>query len=956
MGPKLPAPGYGDPEKTNPAALRLWQINQIHYEHPYRLRQSATWRYADLMDQDVQWLCRSYNVDTTATQHWTRILFRPGDPEAIPTPVLNEFSEPIENEAARLGKPEYKPYARVDESADLKKRTGAKLAEQVIKYCLSEMAWAEQEDLGLLHMPLYGQWHVMSYWDQDLTKTTRLPQMDAMRCPDQSCDFRTAKPTIDANDAFNIDPSLAPERGPQNPSLVPEQGLGYGETGQDAGYGSNNYGVQSETEPPPSPINVTQEPTKDGKSLKSIYNLTNCPQCKTHVESQDQTVPHPETGEPITTSMPVTMPGGPALEPYTPVDAELYQQDAFGRDLGQDVALGEWKMKTIFPDQLFVENLGIDVENGHVRMFTYIHPEPLDSIRSHWANGYLVKPESPEEIMRYHPITGERAIFFGNYVASGVGIFRNYCRVRETYIQPYIETVKDENGELVMGEDGRPQQKRNRGRKLVMAGNTVLFDGDLEIQSQNDPGVWIPCVHLENIVWKPRSGGREFHGVSLSEHLFDMQENVNEIASMTQDARTRMGFPSWSAPRGMNLRFNRGDKAGGVWQYDYDPSYGNVRPEVIGNELLNSEVYQEVQWMLDYKMRSGGMSPVDTGNVPPGVAAALAIQMLAEQSGEKRRSRIRRIREAYERLYSHGLMLMHELVREPRELWEETEDSSQTEKSWVGLDLQGVTTVKIKAEPDHDSEVQVQQATRDALEAGLFDLTDARTRRVVGKQLGVKNDIFEQQDLQENAAETEFINFRDEDDPPVRNEDTDDDMDHYERHVIDILHDEQWKDIEKQAGWKTAWTMLSGWNSNAGMQPRPVTLATGQVVMAPAQSPFEQFMAGPGMMLRTRLPELQILACWRGMLIGQQYQPGPDEQGPLDKCLRWYAHVAGHRMGMEQERAAAAQGAQIAVAPGGAATQAGTVPAGGGAPSGAPPGQPLMPQPTMEVPGSRMGA
>lgn len=892
-----PPPSYGDLEGRDDQKrkLKLWVNSDIQYNHPYRLKQFATWTKADYFDANVMWL-EPFILGVGGSYRWTPLTFKKEE-QGFPTPSFNEFSAPIENEAARLGRPEYQPYVRpTGERPDPKARRGARLAEQVLQSQLSDMRWIEEEDLGELHMPLYGGWFVFSYWETNWLETVSIGVPDAVRCPDAQCGTMLASPMVPAD----------------------------------------QWDAQFPGKPGAENIHPGELPSGTPPHVR----VTNCPTCAKEVQTA-QPLAWPsgepmtdESGQPQFDTATATVPG-PKLEPFTPVKDELSSFDPFGRPMSQEVPKGAWKLKTVSPYDEFVRNLGVDEKPASLDEFTIVEVVPLDYVRNHWANGYLVKAEQPATLMMFHPVAGERTIYQGTG-AGGPGMFRSHVRLKRKYKKPWMEVPK--------GADGKPIDKastqRNRGRAVVMAGDVVLEDGDFLIESQNHPGTWIPKVHFDYVVWKTRAGGKELHGMSMAENLFDAQEAINETLSQYKDAMEREGSPKWLVPREVNFDYEESGEAGAHWVWDGISDNPNAKPERIQSNLMSGEVFNFLNWCIAHVARVSNLNEVEQGNVPAGVTAALALQILAEQSGERRRNRIRRIREMLERLYSHGLQLVHELVREDRLFWLKDETGSWSQKSWSGLALEGQTDVRIDAEPEHHTPLQRQQRIKDMKDLFPQLFQNPRSLRRLAQQMGYPLEGFEDESLQDEAAQREFSRFLDEGRPPVIDSDLDDHAEHHEQHGSNFM-DERWLDLEDEAGWDQALPFLGNWqqvmpmlegqpavppNPGNPMQGIPPSAGVDAIPPDPAWSSPPSF-------------ELQVCEAWRVMLkrvmkvpqLGYQFDVGGDaailawekagylQAPPLLKILRMRAHDTCHKMYGQPQMAQEAAGQPQA--PGGQQSQ-----------------------------------
>lgn len=878
---KLPKVSYlklkGPAAEEHAKQCRDFIDSTAPYEHEYQIRKHERWRRSDLFKQAIQWLRKSFNSDAVVSMHFAPLSFQSeDDPDYIPTPVYDEFSAPINNEAARLGRPEYKPYVRPrGERPDVKARKGARLGEQVLQSMLRDMRWPEQEELGNIHMPQYGGWWLESYWDVSWEKTTRIPVQGAMRCP--QCEFRLSKPTITEKEA---QPHL------ESDAVKPVVNQG-----------------------------------KDGSPLFE-YEVTECLTCEPQIDRKVEVVEDAEGGmtpQAVETEIPV-----PPLEPFTPVDEELNEKDFFKRPLGEDIPLGEWKVETGSPYDYFLPNLGIDQSPSELKEWTRIRVRSLGYFRNRYENAHLIKAEKPEALMKYHPIAGERALYYsaGLY---GTKLFANNARERVYVKKPWREEVFDDSGKCV-------GLKLNRGRLIIMGGDVLLFDGDFLIESKTHPGTFIPRIHLDYASNEARSGGREFDGMSMSERLFDACEDGNEIHSQIQDARVHEGSPRLRVTRGMNLEYEHSATAGSIEVWDPDPLAPDKEPKEVGNNLLNPAVYNELNDIVNYIARSASLTETERGTPPAGITAALALQFLQEQSGEQRRPRIRAIREMLMRVFSHGLQLCHELVREPREYWTRDEKGAWAEKVWRGMDLEGQTDVQIDPEPDHDSDLQRQQRILDFVKDIMNNIKDPKLMRKVAKKTHVDEDLFVEDNLQEETAERELIEWLEFDQEPVIDDDLDSHQAHYEQHGVDVMR-EQFRDLEDLAGWDKALPYLSNWQGMFLPQPNPVSVPdpmTGQPMPGQMLPGLDGKLSQPNP--QTGAPgipslELRILKTWDLKLAQGGYQPEPGQEEALAKVKRFRAHMAAHKIIGERQQQAAAGGAQIMAAPEAPdQTIAGTVP------------------------------
>jgi hypothetical protein len=272
------------------------------------------------------------------------------------------------------------------------------------------------------------------------------------------------------------------------------------------------------------------------------------------------------------------------------------------------------------------------------------------------------------------------------------------------------------------------------------------------------------------------------------------------------------------------------------------------------------------------------------------------------------------------RVFSHGLQLCHELVREPREYWIKNERGNWSEKVWKGLDLEGQTDVQIDPEPDHDTDLQRQQRMLDFVKDIMNNIQDPKLMRKVAKKTHVDEELFQEDNLQEETAQREFCEWLDYEQEPVIDDDLDSHQAHYETHGVDVMQ-EKFRDLEDAAGWDQALPFISKWKQQFMPQPNPVSIpdpVTGALTPGPPLPGLDDRLAMPNP--ETGEPgiaslELRIMKTWELLLAQGGFQPQPGSEQALGKVMRFRAHMAAHKILGEQQQQAAAMGAQVMAAP-----------------------------------------
>lgn len=350
-------------------------------------------------------------------------------------------------------------------------------------------------------------------------------------------------------------------------------------------------------------------------------------------------------------------------------------------------------------------------------------------------------------------------------------------------------------------------------------------------------------------------------------------------------------------------------------------------PKEIGNTQLNPSVFQHLESIIQYMENHSMARDVEKGGVPPGVTAAQAIQLTAEQAGQQRAQRIIRINAGLEEQWSHGLRLMARKVREPRTLWKEDNPGQWQQRVWQGEDLHGQTRVKIDADPNSNSDILQLANIQQAKDLGTIDTSNPKVARIINRRLHIPNEIVQQESQQADSAEREFHDYLKLDKEPWCDSELDDDAEHLDRHGID-MESEPWRDLEEKAGMHAAWSYIEGWNDKQptpALPPPPPGMP--MVAPPPPMSPFEAFVQMTGLAQQTPALQQQILAFWTFLL---QRRAGMQQLAPLlKKALLFRAHRAAHRIKAEKKAQQANMGVATAAAPDAVQTTSGMMPGAG---------------------------
>ena len=160
----------------------------------------------------------------------------------------------------------------------------------------------------------------------------------------------------------------------------------------------------------------------------------------------------------------------------------------------------------------------------------------------------------------------------------------------------------------------RPNQTHPEGRRAVWAKDKILFEGP-------NPYHHLPFVMFPGI---PVPG--RFWPTSVVEQLRNPQTELNKIRSQILESAQRTGNPAFMASRQANISYSGvpGERV------DYDDTVPNAKPEYLQAPPMPQYVLQQQERIESAMQDVSGQHEVSNAQVPAGVKAASAINLLQE--------------------------------------------------------------------------------------------------------------------------------------------------------------------------------------------------------------------------------------------------------------------------------------------------------------------------------------
>lgn len=295
-----------------------------------------------------------------------------------------------------------------------------------------------------------------------------------------------------------------------------------------------------------------------------------------------------ENGEVNTTYQPV---GSNRVAILTPLSIDTDYSELDFEDVG-------WVCENYLADIDWVKQNFNKNEKGY-------NPEIFNSNKIKVESGNLGNLRWLEQMKYYGP---NQASTYGNKGA----FYKNKVKVSELYVRP--------NGDY------------REGRMLVIIDDTHIVYDSAKVGNPYyfpyEDTVWHPYNMYRYEEWIGRMLGK-----GLIEQLLTDQTRLNEINGIIVKNGGTMAQPWILTPENCLVK---GTLAGGgarIVTFKEKPS--GSKPEIVFGTPLPEQFFRERQNLIDHMVRKAGSNLLLTGNVPPGVTAAAALQLMLENSSNQ---------------------------------------------------------------------------------------------------------------------------------------------------------------------------------------------------------------------------------------------------------------------------------------------------------------------------------
>lgn len=471
--------------------------------------------------------------------------------------------------------------------------------------------------------------------------------------------------------------------------------------------------------------------------------------------------------------------------------------DVFGRPLGESVPKGNTALELVTPFEYYPQNAGVGVTPETIRHHGIAKVRSLDWVEEHHPDLIdEVEPESPEFLMREHPLLGEWDLIGRYDYALDSGIYDHHVLVYDLFAHP---TYRFPEGRAIR-VIGTTQQLVARNEPLIR-----------KVRDESGAEAAVPISCIASAVWKPREG--EFWGKTLADDLLSPQNRINGIDAQTIEARERMGSPNLITPEDANLdgpSFRTNYGLGKVFTYQPSAINPNAKPEVFGAVTMPSGVAQERQAAIDAMTRIIGPADIEIGEAPRNITTTSGLQILGEQAERRRATRERGVTSAFRKIWEHQLQMLWTLRVDSDSYEAELPDGSWEIRQFNRQSIAGQTKINIERQAYIDRSIIIRESTRQALTDGLYDASTPTARKKLLELMGLPTDVNEDTNLQIEHARRQWVDFVDDKKIPVI--DTTLDNPFIRFHVLGtLMMQDEGKRIAEHCMWPKLLPLIAGW-------------------------------------------------------------------------------------------------------------------------------------------------
>lgn len=298
-----------------------------------------------------------------------------------------------------------------------------------------------------------------------------------------------------------------------------------------------------------------------------------------------------------------------------------------------------------------------------------------------------------------------------------------------------VNVVKQKDSEVVKEYYENISKKYPNGRLIIIAGDTLLYEGELpyligDISKRAFPFVKQVCVENPGYFW----------GTSIIERCIPIQRAYNTVKNRKHEFLNRVAIGAYSVESGsvdLDDLEAEGISPGKVVVYErgYNP------PMPINNGNLPHEFTDEEYKLLNEFIHISGVSELSRDSkAPPGVGSGVALEILKEQDDTRLSLSAENIKLAIIQVGKQWLRLSKQFATFPRMLKYIGDDNDVAVIEWEASDITSDDIVVDTENELAQTPAQRKQMVLDLMQYGLYrDDIDSRTRSKIFEALELGN-------------------------------------------------------------------------------------------------------------------------------------------------------------------------------------------------------------------------
>lgn len=304
-----------------------------------------------------------------------------------------------------------------------------------------------------------------------------------------------------------------------------------------------------------------------------------------------------------------------------------------GKANGKDVYEGDVKIVPVSPFEIFPDNLTAENVEA-LNDLIYATAVPVEKIE----NEYGVKPKGEQN-----------EIFGGNVLENSVLLIERYTK---------------------------PNAEFPNGRLVIVAGDKLIYYGELPYVNGKDGKRTFPFAHQTAI-----SVAGEFFGKSIIQRLIPVQRAYNAVKNRKHEFLNRLTMGVVAVEDGsidIEDLENDGLPPGKVIVY----RQGYKAPEIVSENSLPTDFEMEEEKLLNEFVSVSGVSNVASSKENGGVTSGSALEILIEQDNIRMVASAEKIRDAYVVMATQTLRLYRAFMAGVKEV-KTMDDESKTKIYYV---------------------------------------------------------------------------------------------------------------------------------------------------------------------------------------------------------------------------------------------------------------------------------